>query len=71
VHTEFWWGNLKAGGHFKDLCVDGRIILKWIFQKWEGNYELHLSGSGQGHVVGSCECGNKPSGSIKCGKFFE
>jgi len=21
-----------------------------------------------GHVAGSCECGNEPSGSIKCGE---
>jgi hypothetical protein len=31
VHTWFWWGNLRKGGHLKDLGVDGRIILKWIF----------------------------------------
>jgi hypothetical protein len=30
---------------------------------------LDRSGLGQGQVVGSCECGNEPSGSIKCGKF--
>jgi hypothetical protein len=27
--TEFWWGNLK-----EDLRVDGIIILKLIFKKW-------------------------------------
>ena len=29
---------------------------------------LDRSGSEQGHV-GCCECGNEPSGSIKCGEF--
>ena len=29
------------------------------------------SGSGQGQVTGTCECGNELSGSIKCGEFLE
>ena len=32
----FWWGNLKESDHWGDLDVDGRIILRWIFRKWEG-----------------------------------
>jgi hypothetical protein len=36
VHTGFEWGNMKERGHLKDLGVDGRIILKWIFNKWDG-----------------------------------
>jgi len=34
--TEFWWGSLREGDHLEDLSVDGRIILKWIFKKWDG-----------------------------------
>ena len=26
---------------------------------------------GTGAVGGACECGNEPSGSIKCGEFLE
>jgi hypothetical protein len=32
---------------------------------------LDQSGSGCGNVAGSGECGNEPSGSIKCGEFLE
>jgi hypothetical protein len=34
VHAGFWWGNLRERDHLKDLGVDGRIILKWILEKW-------------------------------------
>jgi len=30
-----WWGNLREGDHVEDIDVDGRIILKWIVQKWD------------------------------------
>jgi hypothetical protein len=26
--------NLKGRDHLEDLAVDGRIILKWILNKW-------------------------------------
>ena len=29
------------------------------------------AGTGQGQVAGTCECGNEPSGSIKCGEFLD
>jgi hypothetical protein len=34
-----------------------------------GGCALDSSGSGQGQVVGSCEDGNKPSGSMKAGNL--
>ena len=35
VCTRFWWGNLRGRDHWGDQDVDGRIILRWIFRKWE------------------------------------
>jgi hypothetical protein len=29
------WGNMRARDHLRDPTVDGRIILKWIFRKWD------------------------------------
>jgi len=34
VHTGFWWGNLRERDHLEDHGIDGRIILRWIFRKW-------------------------------------
>jgi hypothetical protein len=45
MHTGFWWGGLKEGDHLKHPGVDGRIILKWIFKKWDGAW-TGLYGSG-------------------------
>ena len=28
-------GNLREGGHLGDPGVGGRIILRWIFRKWD------------------------------------
>jgi hypothetical protein len=36
VHTGFWWCNLRERNHREELGIDGRIILKWIFKKWDG-----------------------------------
>ena len=54
----FWWGNLKQRDHLEDQGVDGRIILRWIFRKWD-------------EVEGTCKSNNETSGSIKCGEFLD
>ena len=36
MHTGFWWGNLSEGDHMEDIGLDGKIILKWILEKWDG-----------------------------------
>jgi hypothetical protein len=34
---EYWVlvGNLRERDHLGDPSVDGRIILRWIFRKWD------------------------------------
>jgi hypothetical protein len=31
----FWWGNLRKRDHWGDQGVGGRIMLEWIFKKWD------------------------------------
>jgi hypothetical protein len=31
VCTGFWWGSLRE----RDRGVDGRIMLGWIFKRWD------------------------------------
>jgi hypothetical protein len=33
---KFWSVNLREGDRLEDPVLDGRIILKWIFVKWNG-----------------------------------
>ena len=35
MDTGFWWGTLREGDHLEDPALDGRIILRWIFRKWD------------------------------------
>jgi hypothetical protein len=39
MHTGFWWGKLGERDHLEDPSTDWRIILKWIFRKWEGGMD--------------------------------
>jgi len=35
VCREFWWENLRERNHLEDPGVIYRIILRWIFRKWD------------------------------------
>jgi hypothetical protein len=61
---------------------EGRRLLGRPRLRWEDNIkidlrdvgwgnDLDLSGSGWGQVASCCECGNEPSGFVKCGEFIE
>jgi hypothetical protein len=54
-----------------DPGADGRLILRWIFRKWDvrvwtGSSWLKIGTGGRKY-----ECGNEPSGSIKLGEFLD
>jgi hypothetical protein len=36
VRTGFRWENVREKGPLEDAGVGMRIILKWIFQEWDG-----------------------------------
>jgi hypothetical protein len=35
MHKGFWWGNMRERDYLEDAGLDGRIILKWMFRKWD------------------------------------
>jgi hypothetical protein len=36
VRTGFRWVNVREIDHLEDPSIDERIILRWIFKKWNG-----------------------------------
>jgi hypothetical protein len=68
MHTGFWWRNPRERDQLKDSGVDGRILLKSIFEKWDGMDWVDLA-QDRDMGAGFCECCSEPSGFIKCGEF--
>ena len=54
MRTGFWLGELTGRQHSKGLSVDGRIMLKWIFKRRDGEVWTGLSsfriGTGGGRL---------------------
>ena len=45
MYTGVGCGNLSEINHLEDPDVDGRIILRWLFRKWDPGLGLDWSGS--------------------------
>jgi hypothetical protein len=44
MHKRFKGGNFRERGHLENLGLDWRIILKWIFEKWDrGMYWIDMA----------------------------
>jgi hypothetical protein len=57
--------------HLEELDFSGRIILKRVFMKWGGKACGALIWLKKVQVTSAYECGNGPSGSIKCREFLD
>jgi len=54
VYTALWYGILEERNHLEDPDVEGRIVLSWIFSKWDvgewtGSIWLRI-GTGSGYL---------------------
>ena len=45
--------------HLKNQGIDEKIILKWMFQKWDGEKWTELLRLRTGTGGGTCECSNE------------
>jgi hypothetical protein len=36
MHIGYWWESQKVKDHYEDIYVGGRVILKWILERWDG-----------------------------------
>jgi len=65
-----WWENLRESDHLEEPDIDRRIILKWIFRKWNVGTFTGLIWHRIGQVTGTCERGNSPLRYLNVGNFL-
>jgi hypothetical protein len=52
MHIRYWWENQKERDHWEDVDVGGKMIVKWILEKydrveWTGLIWLRIGTSGR------------------------
>jgi hypothetical protein len=68
MHTE--WGDLVESGHLEDLGVNRRVLLKWIFKRWNGGMYCIDPAQNRDRWPVFCKCGNELSLSIQYGEIL-
>jgi hypothetical protein len=60
--TRFWWKRPKERDRWEDQGVGGMMVSEWILGRLVRGCGMDSTVSGQGPVVGCCECGDETSG---------
>jgi hypothetical protein len=71
VHIWFWHGNLSKRDHLEDLGIDGKMTLKSIFKKRDGEALTALIRLSTDQAAATWVCSNEVPGSIKVREFID
>ena len=71
MYTEFWWGSLREGDHLDNLVIGGRIILRWIFRKWDVGMDWSDLAQDRDRWQALVNAVNELLGSMKWGEFLD
>jgi hypothetical protein len=72
VHSRLWWGNLRDRDHFEETGRRWEDNIKIDLQEvgWRGMDWIDLA-EDRDRWGDTCECGDEPSDSIKCGELLQ
>ena len=62
MHRGFGWGSLREREYLEDPGLDVKIILKWVFRKYNGGLDCIDLAQDRGEVAGFCGHCNEPLG---------